>query len=149
MNPFPRINHFKTPAPIPHQSAMKLYESTWIYISKKFWDMRFIDYYGAILTYEKFRYPTIPSFMYLYLLCFHRFCKLHTTPLWLVIHIIPYKTRFFNSQLVKIPLCSMKTAQGVKCRKITCGWTESGGGSPSGPRPRERDKGGWLPSWPR
>jgi len=25
MNPFPKINHFKTPAPIPHQSAMKLH----------------------------------------------------------------------------------------------------------------------------
>ena len=63
MNLFPRMNHFKTAAPIPHQFAIKLHESTWIYISEKFWDMRFIDYYGTILTYEKFRYLAMPNFI--------------------------------------------------------------------------------------
>ena len=63
MNPFPKMNHFKTPAPIPHQFAMKLHGDAWIYISEKFWNMGIMDKYGAILAYEKFGYLTIPNFI--------------------------------------------------------------------------------------
>ena len=63
MNPLPNID-FPYAAPIPHQFAMKVYVDTWIYISEKFGNMRFIKVYEGILTYEKFVYPTIPSFIY-------------------------------------------------------------------------------------
>ena len=63
MNPLPNID-FPYAAPIPHQRAMKVYVDTWIYISKKFWNMGYIEDYEGILRYEKFVYPTIPNFIY-------------------------------------------------------------------------------------
>ena len=64
MNLFPSVIPFKTPAPIPHQSAMKVYGDTWFYVTEKFGNMGFIEVYRGVLRYENGIYPTIPSFMY-------------------------------------------------------------------------------------
>ena len=63
MNPLPNID-FPSSAPIPHQFAMKVYVDTWICITEKFGNMGFIEAYEGILRYGKFRYPTIPNFIY-------------------------------------------------------------------------------------
>ena len=70
MNPLPNID-FPYTAPIPHQSAMKPYEDTWIYISEKFGKLGYIEVYKGILRYETGIYPTIPSFILTGLLTFY------------------------------------------------------------------------------
>ena len=48
-----------------HRSSIKRYEKIWIYITKKFLDIRYIDGYRDVFTCEKFSHPATPSAMHI------------------------------------------------------------------------------------
>ena len=65
MNPLPKENNFDNPAPIPHQSVMKVYGDTWLYVAEKFGNVGFIEVYREVLRNENGSFPTIPGFIYI------------------------------------------------------------------------------------
>jgi hypothetical protein len=90
MNPFPKCCLPST-APIPHQFAMKPYVDTWIYITKKCGNMRFIEVYEGILNYIMTQNPTIPSFIAFYVSFVFKALS--------ILIIVPYDRSILNSEV--------------------------------------------------